>query len=89
MNGSAQNVGPRKKRSHATPAVAPVTRAIRVALAVSATALALSVPVVGLAAGAVQLRYGQQYARLQWRLQSELFSQSWPSRTRPSYRRST
>jgi hypothetical protein len=50
MNGSAQNVGSRKKRSHATPAVAPVTRAIRAALAVSATALALSVPVVGLAA---------------------------------------
>ncbi len=51
MNGSAQNVGARKKRSHATLAVAPVTRAIRAALAVSATALALSVPVVGLAAG--------------------------------------
>lgn len=51
MNGSAQNVGPRKKRSHATPAVAPITRAIRAALAVSATALALSSPVVSLAAG--------------------------------------
>ena len=51
MNGSAQNVGPRKKRSHATPAVAPIARAIRAALAVSATALALSVPAVGLVAG--------------------------------------
>ena len=51
MNGSAQNVSPRKKRNHATPAIAPVTRAIRAALAASATALALCVPVVGLAAG--------------------------------------
>ena len=49
MNGSAQNVGLRKKRNHATPAVAPITRAIRAALAVSATALALSVPGVGVA----------------------------------------
>ncbi|MCI4568312.1 hypothetical protein [Lysobacter sp. CFH 32150] len=51
MNGSAQNVGPCKKRNQATPAVAPITRAIRAALAVSATALALSSPVVSLAAG--------------------------------------
>lgn len=51
MNRSAENIGSRKKRSPATPTVAPVTRAIRAALAVSATALALSVPVVGLAAG--------------------------------------
>lgn len=51
MNRSVQNIGPRKKRSHATPVVAPVTRAIRAALAISATALVLSVPAVGLAAG--------------------------------------
>lgn len=51
MNGSAQYVSQRKKHNHAAPAVAPITRAIRNALAVSATALALSVPVVGMAAG--------------------------------------
>lgn len=42
MNGSAQYGSALKQRAHATPAVAPIARAIRAALAVSAAALALS-----------------------------------------------
>jgi len=50
MNVSARHVAnQRTKRTHTTLAVAPVTRAVRAALAVSATVLALSVPGVGLA----------------------------------------
>ena len=52
MNGSASNARLRQDRAHAAPKVAPVTRAIRSALAVSAAALALSAPVAGMAAGA-------------------------------------
>src|SRR5688572_8028963 len=51
MNGSASNARLRQDRAHAAPQVAPVTRAIRSALAVSAAALALSAPVAGMAAG--------------------------------------
>src|SRR5688572_19787757 len=51
MNASASNARLRKERAHARPQVAPVTRAIRSALAVSAAALALSAPVAGMAAG--------------------------------------
>ena len=42
MNGSAGPHGKRMMRTHATPKVAPITRAIRNAMAVSATVLALS-----------------------------------------------
>lgn len=42
MNGSIRHAGARHARHHATPRVAPITRAIRSALAVSATVLALS-----------------------------------------------
>lgn len=50
MTGSSQlHTGARKQRARTTPAVAPVTRAIRAALAMSATVLALSVPGVGFA----------------------------------------
>lgn len=51
MNGSASNARLRKERAQSAPQVAPVTRAIRSALAVSAAALALSAPVAGMAAG--------------------------------------
>jgi hypothetical protein len=45
MTGSSQHhTGARKQRARTTPAVAPVTRAIRAALAVSATMLVLSAP---------------------------------------------
>ncbi|GAB3371848.1 hypothetical protein GCM10027431_21370 [Lysobacter rhizosphaerae] len=45
MTGSSQHhTGARKPRARTTPAVAPVTRAIRAALAVSATMLVLSAP---------------------------------------------
>ncbi|HEY0662928.1 MAG TPA: autotransporter outer membrane beta-barrel domain-containing protein [Lysobacter sp.] len=45
MTGSSQHhAGARKQRARTTPAVAPVTRAIRAALAMSATMLVLSAP---------------------------------------------
>ncbi|GAB3350767.1 autotransporter outer membrane beta-barrel domain-containing protein [Lysobacter tyrosinilyticus] len=47
MTGSSpQHTGARKQRVRTTPAVAPVTRAIRAALAMSATMLVLSGPVL-------------------------------------------
>ena len=88
MNGSAQNVGLRKKRSHATPAVAPVTRAIRAALAVSATALALSVPVVSLAAGPCSYDTASNTYACIGGFNRDLQT-SLASRTRASYRQST
>lgn len=51
MNGSARQTGVRTARTHAIPAVAPITRAIRTALTVSAMALSLSAPVASFAAG--------------------------------------
>src|SRR5688572_8151960 len=51
MNGSASNARLRKVRVRAAPKVAPVTRAIRSALAASATALALTAPVTSMAVG--------------------------------------
>jgi hypothetical protein len=51
MNGSARQTGVRTARTHATPAVAPIARAIRTALAISAMGLSLSVPLAAFAAG--------------------------------------
>lgn len=46
---SVQYTGVRKARVQAMPTVAPITRAIRAALTVSATMLALSAPAIGMA----------------------------------------
>ncbi len=45
MIGSIRNVGASTRRAQATPAIAPIARAVRGALAVSATMLVLSAPV--------------------------------------------
>lgn len=52
MTGFAQHNGAPTRRNHAVPAVAPIARAVRAALAVSATVLAFSVPVMAHADGA-------------------------------------
>ncbi len=52
MIGFAQHNGAPTRRTHAIPAVAPITRAVRAALAVSATMLAFSAPVMAHADGA-------------------------------------
>lgn len=59
MTGFAQHSSTPKRRTKATPAVAPIARAIRAALAVSATMLAFSAPVMAHADGACSQAAGQ------------------------------
>ena len=51
MIGSARSTGLHGKRRNSTPGIAPIAKAVRIAIAGSATVLALSVPGIVLAAG--------------------------------------